>query len=267
MGLISTWRSLPFILNVWFSLLRGVILLFLLQDEKSSAGVRLLVVEERLSLAVILLWFLSGGIAPVFLLLVIKSALAPFHAWLIKALALCKKETLVWALSAHKTPVVMFFLRLSSAPGLVLLLLSICRGTLFLFALGEVRRIVILSSRNVFASSILFFWFFGTEALLFFALYCLVLWRSLTRGTEFNSLLLFLGLIGIPPLLLFQFKWILLFSLIKETSGLALILIFFSAISVAVYARFCFFVDFKKEENRQAFLAAWALVRSSLLVA
>ena len=267
MFLLGTWRSLPFIFNIWLRVLRGLLVIFLFQNGERASGVSLLIVEERLSLTVIITWFLYGGGIFILILLTIKRALPPFQAWLIRALSSCKREILVWAISAHKIPVVMFFISFKIMIILRFLIFSIGLGVLFLLRLGGIRRIVILSSRNVFSSAILFLWFWGNEGVLFFVCYCLVIWGSIVkRSIELDRIFFFIGLMGLPPFLLFQIKWIVLLALLTEAWEYALIFVLASAVSVLIYIRFCFLVDVKYTGNRRSLFSAWALLRGGIIL-
>lgn len=265
--LLGAWRSLPFIFNVWLRILRGLLVIFLFQNGERASGVSLLIVEERLSLTVIITWFLYGGGIFILILLAIKSALPPFQAWLIRVLSSCKREIFVWAISAHKMPVVMFFMRFKVIIMLRFLVFSIGIGVLFLLRLGGIRRIVILSSRNVFSSAILFFWFWGNEGILFFFCYCLVIWRAIVkRKVELDRIFFLIGLMGLPPFILFQIKLMILLSLLAEAWEYAFILVFISAISVLVYIRFCFLINVKYTGNARSLLGAWALFRGGIIL-
>lgn len=264
---LGTWGRLPFILNVLLSVLTGIIVLFLLHNKSRASRIRFFLVEESLSLIIILTWFLFGGGTFIFLFLFIKRALVPFHTWLISALSVCQREALVWGITVHKIPVVLFFIRLKILSALSLLLFRLMLGAFFLFRVGEIRRIVILSSGNIFSSLLLFLWFFSGEGAYFFLCYCFILWSVvLKENLELNRIFFFIGLIGAPPLLLFQIKWILLSPLFNESWGYVLILIFSSAVAVIGYSRYCLLVDLKPISSAYRGLIRWGLVRSRLLL-
>lgn len=265
--LLGAWRRLPLMLNVFLRLLSGIIVLFLFQRKENSAGVSLFLVEESLSLAVIMAWFLWGGGAFIFLFLAVKSAFAPFHWWLVSVLSSCRREVLIWGISIHKIPVIIFFISLKIISILILLVFRLIIGALFLFRAGEVRRIIILSSRNIFSSIFLFLWLLRREGLFFLFCYCFILWGSLLRQSSgLNSVFFFIGLIGAPPLLLFQIKWMLLYPLFQENWRYVFIFILASTIAAISYVRYCFLADFRAARGARVFFMGWVLVRRGLLL-
>ncbi len=264
---LGTWRSLPFILNIFLSLLTGIIVLFLFRRKEASPGVSLFLVEERLSLAVIATWFLWGGGIFIFIFLIIKRALAPFHLWLISALSSCRREALVWAISIHKAPVTIFFIRFKIMSAIPLLIFRLVRGAFFLLRAGETRRMVVLSSRNVFSSLFLFLWFLRGEGILFFLCYCFILWRILLRQrARLDRIFFFIGLIGVPPLLLFQIKWMVLYPLFQEAWAPVFLFILGSALATVGYIRYCFLIDLRNIKPGHTYLIRWGLIRGALLL-
>jgi hypothetical protein len=171
-----------------------------------SGALTLYVVEEGLSFLFILLW-VGGGGAFVYVVLILKRALAPFHFWFIKILRERDGPSFIWGITFHKVPIIGVFIRACTLSLLPLLFFRLVGGAVLFLYLREINDLLFLSSRNTLVTFLILVVFYPFRAFIVFLLYRSVLWGVcfyiVPRRTR---VCLMVGLIGLPPFLLFQLK-------------------------------------------------------------
>jgi len=259
-------RTLPLSFNIWLRLLTGALCYILIRNNNLTRSLTLFIVEERISLFIILTWRIGGGGVLLVLLLAIKRGLAPFHLWVINTLSHCNRQTIIWAITIHKLPIVGIILALAFTSFLIPFTLRFTLGVLIIISFRRINRMLLLSSNNTFTSLIILLCLTPLRGLLFFLLYILLLWRTLNfLSSTISSLLLLFGFIGIPPLFLFQSKWIVTELLWTINSLCSILFVSASVISSIIYIRFVFLINFELFLAQSTiFFLAWAFLSTIL---
>lgn len=249
----------PILLRFWLRGITGTLVYLLLTESCLGGGTLLYLVEERLSLFIILRWLLLGGGVFLLFFLVIKGALSPLHKWFVEALRERRTQVLVWGLTFHKFPLLLLIREIISPWRIRFLSLSFLRGAVLIFKLGETRGILILSSRNSLVLIVLLLILDLSGGFILLLCYIGVFWRGwILREQRINRIFLLLGIIGFPPFLFFQLKWRVFFLLLNRRELLSLFLAVSSGVAAVAYVRLALLFDFSVLRWRElSFLLLW----------
>ncbi len=248
----------PLFLNIWFSIFTGALSYMLFNNHSSPLSLYL--IEERLSLLIMFLWFVRRGGILFSLLLLIKRGISPFHQWFIEVLLNSSRSCLIWALTFHKLPIVCLIRSLNFFNLISLFVFRTITGVFYILSLRNINSIIVLSSSNTLASFFIILCLTPGCGVFFFSLYSLLLWTSINQSKiSVNSAFLLFGLIGLPPFIFLQIKWEVLNLLLERNFLQSLLFRFSSGISSIIYIRFIFFIDLELNIRRGAsFFFIWA---------
>ena len=247
LGIFSFFVSTPLFLNIWISIITGLIVYFLFNNK--IIAFTLYMVEEGLSFFIIFIWvfLLSKFIIGIFLL--IKGAFPPFHKWLIEIVQRQERLIFLWGVSFHKIPIFIFWRLVVTMEISFLVIFSTIGGAFLMWKFREFSRIFVLSSISVVGMIWIMVGISFIAGCIGIFLYVVILWRMRELSfLKINGIFFMFGLVGLPPLLIFQIKWFVIENYILIFPRISVIAFIVTILSTVGYLRILILISFNKEE-------------------